>query len=320
MKFLVTGGAGFIGSNLVEQLIQNNHEVTVIDNFNDIYDSNKKRDNIKKFLNNNKFELYEFDLRNINDIEKVFKKEKRFDCVFHLAGVAGVRPSQLNPNFYYEENVISTINLVETMKKYNCNNLIYYSSSSVYGNIDKNKFSEDDSTDTPISVYAATKKSSEVLLYNYFINYDFSIAILRPFTVFGPRQRPDLAIYLFTKKIINNEEITIYGDGSMLRDFTYVSDIVDATIKASDYIKNNKVYEIFNVASSNPKTINEMVTIIEKVLNKKAKAKYEDKPIGDVNKTYGNITKAKKLLNWKPTVSFEDGIRNFIDWYLENEK
>lgn len=320
MKLLVTGGAGFIGSNLVEKLIEDNHEVVVIDNFNDTYDPNQKRDNINEFLLNKKIKLYEIDLRNKNDVEKVFKKEKYFNFVFHLAGVGGVRPSQLNPIFYYEENVISTINLAEVMKKYNCNNLIYYSSSSVYGNIDKNKFSEDDSTDTPISVYAATKKSSEVLLYNYFINYDFSIAILRPFTVFGPRQRPDLAIYLFTKKIINNEEITIYGDGSMLRDFTYVSDIVDATIKASDYIKNNKVYEIFNVASSNPKTINEMVTTIEKVLNQKAKIKYEDKPIGDVNKTYGNITKAKKLLNWKPTVSFEDGIRNFIDWYKDNEK
>ncbi|MBQ1551840.1 MAG: GDP-mannose 4,6-dehydratase [Bacilli bacterium] len=321
MKLLVTGGAGFIGSNLVEKLLEDNHEVVVIDNFNDTYDPNQKRDNIKIFLNNKKVKLYEIDLINKKNVEKVFKKEKYFDFVFHLAGIGGVRPSQLNPNFYYEDNVITTINLAETMKKHDCKNLIYYSSSSVYGNINKNKFSESDVADTPVSVYAATKKSSEVLLYNYFINYNFKIVILRPFTVFGPRQRPDLAIHLFSKKIMNDEEITIYGDGSMLRDYTYVSDIVDATIKATDYLNNNdKVYEIFNVASSNPKTINEMVTTIEKVLNKKAKIKYEDKPIGDVNKTFGNIIKAKKLLNWKPSVSFEDGIRSFIDWYKDNEK
>ncbi len=322
MKLLVTGGAGFIGSNLVEKLLEDNHEVVVIDNFNDTYDPNQKRDNIKIFLNNKKVKLYEIDLRNKKDLEKVFKKEKYFDFVFHLAGIGGVRPSQLNPNFYYEENVIATINLVEIMKNYNCKNLIYFSSSSVYGNIDKTKFSEKDITDTPVSVYAGTKRSSEIMLYNYYINYGFNIAIIRPFTVYGPRQRPDLAIHKFTKRILNDEEITVYGDGTMLRDYTYVSDMVEATIKTLNYINNNdtNIYEIFNVASSNPKTINEMINIIEIILNKKARIKYIDKPIGDVNKTFGNITKAKKLLNWKPSVSFEDGIRNFIDWYKDNEK
>ena len=322
MKLLVTGGAGFIGSNLVEKLLEDNYDIVVIDNFNDNYDPIQKRDNIRSFLNNKKVKLYEIDLRNKNDLENVFKKEKKFDFVFHLAGVAGVRPSQENPVFYYEENVITTINLVEIMKNYNCKNLIYFSSSSVYGNIDKTKFSEKDIPDTPISIYASTKRSSEIMLYNYYINYGFNIAIIRPFTVYGPRQRPDLAIHIFTKKILNDEEITVFGDGSMLRDYTYVSDMVDATIKMLDYFKNNdtNIYEIFNVASSNPKTINEMITTIEKVLNKKAKIRYEDRPIGDVNKTFGNITKAKKVLNWKPVVSFEDGIRNFIDWYKDNEK
>ena len=322
MKLLVTGGAGFIGSNLVEKLLEDNYDIVVIDNFNDNYDPIQKRDNIRSFLNNKKVKLYEIDLRNKNDLENVFKKEKKFDFVFHLAGVAGVRPSQENPVFYYEENVITTINLVEIMKNYNCKNLIYFSSSSVYGNIDKTKFSEKDIPDTPISIYASTKRSSEIMLYNYYINYGFNIAIIRPFTVYGPRQRPDLAIHIFTKKILNDEEITVFGDGSMLRDYTYVSDMVDATIKMLDYFKNNdtNIYEIFNVASSNPKTINEMITTIEKVLNKKAKIRYEDRPIGDVNKTFGNITKAKKVLNWKPVVSFEDGIKKFIDWYKDNEK
>ena len=322
MKLLVTGGAGFIGSNLVEKLLEDNYDIVVIDNFNDNYDPIQKRDNIRSFLNNKKVKLYEIDLRNKNDLENVFKKEKKFDFVFHLAGVAGVRPSQENPVFYYEENVITTINLVEIMKNYNCKNLIYFSSSSVYGNIDKTKFSEKDIPDTPISIYASTKRSSEIMLYNYYINYGFNIAIIRPFTVYGPRQRPDLAIHIFTKKILNDEEITVFGDGSMLRDYTYVSDMVDATIKILDCFKNNdtNIYEIFNVASSNPKTINEMITTIEKVLNKKAKIRYEDRPIGDVNKTFGNITKAKKVLNWKPVVSFEDGIKKFIDWYKDNEK
>ena len=322
MKLLVTGGAGFIGSNLVEKLLEDNYDIVVIDNFNDNYDPIQKRDNIRNFINNKKVKLYEIDLRNKNDLENVFKKEKKFDFVFHLAGVAGVRPSQEKPVFYYEENVITTINLVEIMKNYNCKNLIYFSSSSVYGNIDKTKFSEKDIPDTPISIYASTKRSSEIMLYNYYINYGFNIAIIRPFTVYGPRQRPDLAIHIFTKKILNDEEITVFGDGSMLRDYTYVSDMVDATIKMLDYFKNNdtNIYEIFNVASSNPKTINEMITTIEKVLNKKAKIRYEDRPIGDVNKTFGNITKAKKVLNWKPVVSFEDGIKKFIDWYKDNEK
>lgn len=320
MKLLVTGGAGFIGSHLVEQLLKDNNEVIVIDNFNDTYNPTQKRNNIKIAKSNKNYKLYEIDLRNKEDIEKVFKKEKSFDCVLHLAGVGGVRPSQENPKFYYEENVIATINLVETMKKYNCKNLVYYSSSSVYGNINKEIFNEEDITDTPVSIYAATKRASEIMLYNYYLNYNFKIIIIRPFTVFGPRQRPDLAIHLFTKNILNNKEITIFGDGSMIRDYTYVTDIVNATIKSISYTnKRKKVYEIFNTASSNPKTIIEMVNIIEKITNKKAKIKYDKQSIGDVKKTYGDISKAKKLLKWKPKTTFEEGITNFIEWYKENE-
>lgn len=320
MKILVTGGAGFIGSHLVEELIKD-HEVIVIDNFNDTYNPTQKRNNIKDVINNKNYKLYEIDLRNELDVLNVFKKEKHFDYVLHLAGVGGVRPSEMNPKFYYEENVIATINLVEAMKKYNCKNLVYFSSSSVYGNINKTIFSEEDIADTPISIYAATKRSSEIMLYDYYNNYDFKIIILRPFTVYGPRQRPDLAIHLFTKKILNNDEITIFGDGSMLRDYTYVSDIVDAVIKSINYMNKRKnIYEIFNTASSNPKTILEMVKEIETITNKKAIIKYVDKPIGDVNKTYGDISKANKLLNWKPKTNFNNGITNFINWYKENEK
>ena len=206
------------------------------------------------------------------------------------------------------------------MKKYNCKNLVYFSSSSVYGNSNNEKFSEEDITDTPVSIYAATKKSSEILLFNYYINYNFKIIIIRPFTVYGPRQRPDLAIHLFTKNILNNKEITIFGDGKMIRDYTYVTDIVNATIKSMSYMNKRKsIYEIFNIASSNPKTINEMTNIIEKITNKKAKINYEEKPIGDVNKTYGDISKANKLLKWQPKISFEEGITNFIEWYKKNE-
>lgn len=320
MKILITGGAGFIGSNLAEKIIKK-HKVVVIDNFNDTYNPTQKRKNIKEINNNKNYTLYEMDLRNKEEINKVFQKEKKFDCIIHLAGVGGVRPSEENPTFYYEENVISTINLVEVMKQYNCKNIIYFSSSSVYGNSNKNKFKETDITDTPVSIYAATKRSSEIMLYNYYINYHFNIVIIRPFTVYGPRQRPDLAIHTFTKKILNNEEITIFGDGSMIRDYTYVDDIVDGVIKAIDYMKTKKEqYEIFNLASSNPNSINKMVDIIQEITNKKAIIKYEEKPIGDVNKTYGDISKAKKLLNWTPQKNFKEGITNFIKWYKKENK
>ena len=321
MKILVTGGAGFIGSHLVEKLLEKNNKVIVIDNFNNTYNPTQKRNNIKNAQKNKNYTLYEIDLRNKEDLEKIFEKEKNFDYIFHLAGVGGVRPSQENPNFYYEENVITTINLAEAMKKYDCKNLIYYSSSSVYGNNKEKKFKEEDNTDYPISIYATTKRSSEILLYNYFINYHFKIIMIRPFTVYGPRQRPDLAIHTFTKKILNKEPITIYGDGSMLRDYTYVDDIVNATIKTISYMKKRKkIYEIFNIATSNPKSIIEMVKTIEEVTNKKAIIQFEKQPIGDVNKTFGDISKANQLLNWKPKTCFKEGISNFVEWYKENEK
>ena len=319
MKLLITGGAGFIGSHLSEHFI-NNNEIVIIDNFNDSYNTKQKENNLKNIKNNKNFKLYKIDLRNLNDLEKVFKKEKSFDYVIHLAGIAGVRPSEKNPKFYYEENVMATINLSETMKKYNCKNLIYFSSSSVYGNNSNNKFSEEDSTDNPVSIYAASKKASEVLLHNYYINYDFKIVIIRPFTVYGPRQRPDLAIHLFTRNILNNNEITIYGDGSMKRDYTYISDLTDAIDKCLKYMnKRKKVYEIFNIASSNPKSINEVINTIKEITKKDIKYKYENKAICDVNKTYGDISKANKLLKWYPKTNFKDGMNYFIDWYKENE-
>lgn len=320
MRILVTGGAGFIGSHLVERLLAKNNEVIVIDNFNDTYDPLQKRNNIKKVEHHNNYQLYEIDLRNKEDVWEVFQKEKQIDYVLHLAGVGGVRPSQDNPQFYYEENVMATINVVEAMKKYDCKNLIYYSSSSVYGNNNHDVFKEYDDTNTPISIYAATKKSSEIMLYPYYVNYHFNIIILRPFTVYGPRQRPDLAIHLFTQKILHHEPITIFGDGSMVRDYTYVSDMVDATVKAIDYMKKKKtLYQIINIASSSPKSIHEMVHIIEEVVGEKAMIQYQDKPMGDVNKTFGNISLAKELLKWEPKVSFKDGIMKFIDWYKKNE-
>ena len=307
MKLLVTGGAGFIGSHLVEKLLKENNEVVAIDNFNDIYDPIQKRKNVTNAKANKNYKLYEIDLRKQGEIEAVFKKEKEFDFVFHLAGVGGVRPSQENPVFYYEENVLTTINLVEAMKKYNCKNLIYYSSSSVYGNSNKEVFSENDTVDTPISIYAATKKASEVLLYTYYLNYNFKIVIIRPFSVFGPRQRSDLAIYLFVDSILNNKELTIFGDGSMIRDYTYVTDVIDATIKSISYMnKKENVYEIFNVANSNPKTIMEVIKAIEEITSKVAKIRYKKQPIGDVNKTFGDNTKAEELLGWEPKTGFKE--------------
>ena len=316
MKILITGAAGFIGSTLAENLIDN--EIIAIDNFNETYSPKQKRNNIKKIKD--KIKLYEVDIRNKEKLEEIFKKEKNIDLCIHLAAAAGVRPSMEKPNFYYEENVIGTLNILEMMKKYKCRKIIYFSSSSVYGDSNKDKFKEEDITEYPISIYAATKKSAEIMLYNYHINYNISTLIIRPFNIYGPKQRPDLVLPIFTKKILNKEEIIIYGDGTTLRDYTYISDLVDAVKKSIDYINNNNTYEIINISSSNPKTINELIEVVKKQTKQEIKIKYKQRQMGDVKKTYGDNTKAYKLLNWTPKTNFEEGIKKYIDWYKENEK
>ena len=302
--YLVTGGAGFIGSTLIERLLKENYRVICIDNFCDFYDSRIKEDNIKSFNDNSNFILYREDIRNKEGIKKVFK-ESNIDCVIHLAAMAGVRPSIDNPILYHEVNVMGTLNILENMKEHNIKNFILASSSSVYGNTKEVPFREDMIVDYPISPYASTKKEDEV-----------NTIALRFFTVYGSKQRPDLAISKFTKLMLNNEEIPMYGDGNSFRDYTYVDDIVDGIIKSISYLENNKnVYEIINLGSSNPISLNQMINVIGEQLNIEPKIKVMDNQIGDVEKTYADITKAKRLINYDPKTSFESGIKKFIGWY-----
>lgn len=312
--YLVTGGAGFIGSTLVERLLKENNKVVIIDNFCDYYDPKLKEKNISSFINDKNIKLYRIDIRNIEEIRKVFE-ENRIDCVIHLAAMAGVRSSIETPILYQEVNCLGTQNILEEMKNHNIKQLIFASSSSVYGNCKKVPFKENMIVDFPISPYAATKKSGEMMIHVYHKLYDINAIALRFFTVYGPKQRPDLAINKFTQLIEQDKEITMYGDGNTFRDYTYIDDIVAGIMKSINYIeKNNNVYEIINLGSSNPIKLKEMIEIIGKELNKKPKIKQIEMQPGDVEKTFADITKAKELLGYEPKTRFEEGIKKFIEY------
>lgn len=316
--YLITGGAGFIGSNLVEKLLKNDNKVIVIDNFCDFYDPKIKENNIKDFINNTNFKLYRSDIRDKNVFSKIFK-ENKIDTVVHLAAMAGVRASIENPCVYQEVNCIGTQNLLEEMKLHNVKNLVMSSSSSVYGNCKESPFREDMSVDYAISPYAATKKANEVMTHVYHKLFDFNVLMLRFFTVYGPKQRPDLAIGKFTRLMMENKDIPVYGDGNTARDYTYIDDIVDGIIKSIKYIEENKnVYEIINLGNSTPIKLNQMIEVISKYLNVNPKIKYLPMQLGDVNITYADISKANRLIGYKPKITFEEGIKKYINWVYEN--
>lgn len=318
---LVTGGAGFIGSHLCERLLKEGNKVLVIDNFNDYYDHNIKRNNIKEIIEtcekNNidkeNFKVFEGDIRDNKFLEKVFLND--IDCIMHLAAMAGVRPSIQNPSLYYDVNITGTLNLLEKCREKNIRKFVFASSSSVYGNNKKVPFSESDFVDNPISPYAATKKSGELLCHTYHHLYDMDIACLRFFTVYGPRQRPDLAIHKFAKLILEDKEIPFYGDGSTSRDYTYVEDIVSGVVDAIEYVdKNINVFEVFNLGGDKTISLIQMVETIENTLNKKAKLNKMPMQPGDVNRTCADISHSKDILNYSPKTSFEAGIKKFIEW------
>lgn len=314
--YLITGGAGFIGSNLADFLLKNNNKVIVVDNFCDFYDPNIKRNNVKHNLSNENYKLYENDILDFNAIEEIFNSNN-IDAVVHLAAMAGVRPSIENPILYQNVNCVGTQNILELMKKYNVKNLVMASSSSVYGNNKKVPFEETDTVDFAISPYAATKKANEVMTHVYHKLYNFNVIMLRFFTVYGPRQRPDLAINKFTKLMLNNEEISMFGDGTTSRDYTYIDDIVYGINASINYVLNNQnVYEVINLGNSNPITLKEMIITIGNVLNKTPNIKILPMQPGDVNTTYANIGKAKKMLNYNPKTSFKEGIEKFVEWYI----
>ncbi len=313
--YLITGGAGFIGSTLSKRLLKEGNKVVVIDNFCDFYDVKLKEENVAELLQNSEFKLYRGDIRDREILSKIFK-ENSIDVVMHLAAMAGVRPSIENPILYQDVNCMGTQNILEEMKINNVKNGVFASSSSVYGNCDTVPFREDMVVDYAISPYAATKKANEVMTHVYHKLYDFNMVMLRFFTVYGPKQRPDLAINKFTRLMLNNEEIPMFGDGTTSRDYTYVDDIVDGIIRSCEYtMNNNNVYEILNLGNSSPLSLKEMIDIIGKVIGVEPKIKQMPMQPGDVERTYADVKKAKELIGYEPKVTFEQGVKNFVEWY-----
>ena len=317
IKILVTGIAGFIGSNLGEHLIKGDFKIIGIDNFDPFYNRTTKLNNLELLSKAPGFKFYEADIRDISSLRSVFNAEKP-DIIIHLAAKAGIRPSLKDPKAYYDVNVMGTLNILEMMKEFNISKMIFGSSSSIYGNNKKVPFSENDSVDNPISPYASSKKSCELLCHTYHHLYDFDIFCLRFFTVYGPRQRPDLAIHKFTKLIMEGNPIPFYGDGSTERDYTYIDDIVNGILGA---MNNLNGYDIFNIGESKTISLSKMVTTLENIIGKIAILEKLPMQPGDVEKTYADISKAKQILGYNPTFSFEEGIEKFIKWLNElNEK
>ena len=314
MQILVTGGAGFIGSHLIERLLEEGYEIVCLDNFNDYYNPEIKRSNIKPFLRERNFNLVEADIRDKDTLKKVFEKYK-FQKVIHLAAQAGVRLSLKQPNLYVDVNVNGTLNLLELSKEYKIKNFIFGSSSSVYGATKEIPFSEEGKL-KPISPYGVSKRTGELLCSTYNHLYNLPVTILRFFTVYGSRQRPDMAIYKFTKLIDEGKKIYLYGDGETSRDYTYVSDIIEGITFALNKDFN---YEIFNLGDSNPTTLSHLISLIEKNLGKSAKIKYLPEQPGDPSITFADIGKSKRTLNYEPKVKIEEGIKRFVEWY-KNEK
>lgn len=310
MTILVTGGAGFIGSHLSEALLKKKFEVVCLDDFNDYYNSKFKWQNIEKAKKNKNFKLYKADIRDLKKISEIFKREK-IEKIVHLAARAGIRASLENPNLYFYTNFFGTKNLLELSVKNNVKQFIFGSSSSVYGNLSKIPFSEDDLNLSPISPYGASKFSAEQLSSSFNKVYRLPILILRFFTVYGPRGRPDMAPYIFTKAIIEEKPIKKFGTGDSQRDYTYVGDIVEGIILS---LGKDLEFEIINLGNSKPVSLNDFITTLEKILKKKAIIKEEKEQPGDVLKTYADIKKAKKLLGWEPKVKLEDGLKNFVNW------
>ena len=338
MNYLITGGSGFIGSHLIEQLLKNGHSVINIDNFDDFYDYKIKIQNtldslqiaekfhfqeksldIQKLIfetSSGKYQLYYQDIRDLRGLRDVFKKHK-IDCVIHLAALAGVRPSIENPLEYQSVNIQGSMNMWEVCKEFQVKKFVCASSSSVYGNNEKIPFSETDNVDQPISPYAATKKAGEILGHVYHSLYNIDMIQLRFFTVYGPRQRPDLAIYKFTKLLSENQEIPYFGDGSTARDYTFIDDIIQGIINAIQYLEENeKVYEIINLGESEIITLEKMLSTIEDNLGKKALKKFLPMQPGDVQKTNADISKARRLINYNPQTNFHSGIKIFVEWFL----
>lgn len=318
--YFITGGAGFIGSSLTEKLLKENNKVIAIDNFCDFYSPKIKEKNIREFEQNENYKIYRKDIRDRQAIKEIFD-ENNIDVVMHLAAMAGVRPSIENPILYQEVNCMGTQNILEEMREHNIKNLVMASSSSVYGNCKEVPFRENMVVDYAISPYAATKKANEVMTHVYHKLFGMNVIMLRFFTVYGPKQRPDLAINKFTRLMLEDKEIPMFGDGTTSRDYTYIDDIVDGIIKSCEYtMQHQNVYEILNLGNSAPISLQEMIQTIGQVVGTKPKIKQLPMQQGDVDRTYADIEKAKKMINYTPKTSFKDGIHKFVAWYKENKE
>ncbi|WKS95362.1 GDP-mannose 4,6-dehydratase [Riemerella columbina] len=342
MVYLITGGSGFIGSHLVEALLKKGHSVINIDNFDDFYAypikikntlesvglptdfdfTNDKTEDIHRLITqttSDNYQLYYQDIKDKEGIDEIVKKHHP-DMVIHLAALAGVRPSIERPLDYEAVNIRGTMNLWEVCKDRGIKKFVCASSSSVYGNNEKVPFSETDNVDRPISPYAATKKCGEILGHTYHHLYGIDMIQLRFFTVYGPRQRPDLAIHKFTKMMSEGQAVPFYGDGSTARDYTYIADIIDGILKSIAYLETHQgVYEIINLGESEVVTLNAMLQTIETTMEKTAIRNQQPMQPGDVQKTNADIQKAKKMIGYAPSTNFQNGIKKFVEWFLRKQ-
>src|SRR5438067_1413672 len=315
MRVLVTGGAGFIGSHLVEKLLASGHQVVILDDFNDFYDPQTKHANVAGLARD--VTVYHVDLRDSESVRNLFHREK-VDAIAHLAARAGVRPSIQQPRLYYDTNVTGTLHLLEAARVTEVERFVFASSSSVYGASKRIPFSEDEHLTQTFSPYAATKIAGEFLCSTYSHLYNLRVVALRYFTVYGPRQRPDLAIHQFTRRIYAGQPIDQFGDGSTRRDYTYIDDVIQGTMAALQY--EGSLFEIFNLGENDTIQLKDLIAAIEKALGKKAKINQLPEQPGDMPLTCADISKARKLLGYKPTTRLSDGLPRFIGWFLHSAK
>ncbi len=314
-KVLITGGAGFIGSHLCDRLVQDGHRVTCLDNFDPFYDPQIKRGNISAVAGRDNYRLVEGDIRDLSLLQSIFQGDRAPEVVVHLAAKAGVRPSIEDPLVYQEVNMNGTANILEMCRRHGVQKLIYASSSSVYGNNRKIPFAEDDPVDHPISPYAATKKAGELLCHTYHHLFGLPISCLRFFTVYGPRQRPEMAIHKFARLIRDGQQLPVFGDGGSDRDYTYIDDIIDGVTRA---IERCSGYRIFNLGESQTTTLSRLITLLEESMGATAILDYQPMQPGDVQRTYADLTRSREELGYCPSVPVERGIPLFVEWFKGN--
>ncbi|MFN7065299.1 MAG: GDP-mannose 4,6-dehydratase [Aquificaceae bacterium] len=311
-SFLITGCAGFIGWKVSQKLLERGHKVVGIDNLNDYYPVEVKKYRLKSLLAYPNFKFYRGDIEDLTTLREIFK-ENTFDCVINEAARAGVRYSIENPHVYFTTNVLGTLNLLELCKEYLVGKFVLASTSSLYAG-QKMPFKEDLSVNTPISPYASSKKSAEVLSYTYHHLYGMDVSVVRYFTVYGPAGRPDMSVFRFIKWVLEDRPLEVFGDGSQSRDFTYIEDIAEGTLLAVKPLG----YEVINLGGNKPYSLLEMVGLIEKYTGKKARFELKGFHKADMKATWADIGKAKELLGWEPKISLEEGIKRTVEWTLEN--